>query len=445
MTLDDLRRQAEMGVRYAHNGGVAIAYQVVGAGSTDLVYVPDWVSNLVYAWEHPRLRAFYERLAHSFRLILFDKRGTGISDHGAQFATLETRMEDLHAVLDAAGSQRPVILAADEGSAMAALFAASYPERTRALVVFHPPDPGGTPITEDYLREHAELRQGWGTQEWCDWLFRERAPSLADDEEERRLFANYLRAGASPSVAYALNRAARETDLQEVWPAVRVPTLFLYRSPEEAVTLDVASRVPGARTMRVPGPDLDIDVGPEEIIDEIERFVRGEDAPEVPESVLTTVMFTDIVGSTERAASLGDSAWRDLLVQHHALVRRELSRYRGRERDTAGDGFFATFDGPARAIAAAQAITTGVRTLGLEVRIGIHVGECEVHEDKLAGLAVVIGARIASKATAGEVLVSQTVRDLVAGSGIVFGDRGGHRLKGVPGAWRLFRVALEEG
>jgi len=436
--------QAEAQIHYAHNGGVAIAYQVVGHGSIDLVYVPDWVSNLVYGWETPRVRDFYLRLADSFRLILFDKRGTGISDHGGQFATLETRMEDLHAVLDSAGSQRPVIFAADEGSGMAALFAASYPERTRALVVFHPPEPGGRPITEEYLREQAELRQGWGTQEWSDLLIRERAPSLADSEDQRRWFANNLRLGASPSVAYALNRAAFETDLQELWPAVHVPTLFLYRSPQEAVTLDVASRVPGAIAMRVPGIDLDIDVNPEEIVEEIERFVRGEDAPQVPESILTTIMFTDIVGSTEHAAGLGDRAWRDLVSRHHALVRRELSRYRGHERDTAGDGFFATFDGPARAIGAARAISAGVRTLGLEVRIGIHVGECEVHEDKLAGLAVVIGARIASKAVGGEVLVSQTVRDLVAGSGIKLLDRGAHRLKGVPGTWRLFEVAADE-
>ncbi len=225
---------------------------------------------------------------------------------------------------------------------------------------------------------------------------------------------------------------------------MHVPTLFLYRSPQEAVTLDVASRVPGARTMRVPGMDLDIDVHHGEIVDEIERFVRGEDAPEVPESVLTTVMFTDIVGSTERAVSLGDHAWRDVVARHNALVRRELSRYRGHERDTAGDGFFATFDGPARAIGAARAIRAGVRGIGLEVRIGLHVGECEVHEDKLTGLAVVIGARIASKAATDEILVSQTVRDLVAGSGIRFRVRGMHRLKGVPGSWRLFEVGSEE-
>ena len=430
-------------IRYAHNSGVAIAYQVVGHGSTDLVYVPDWVSNLVYGWEYPQVRNFYLRLAESFRLILFDKRGTGISDHGGQFATIETRMEDLHAVLDAAGSERPVILGANEGASMAALFAASYPERTRALVLFHPPTPGVVPITEEYLREQAQLREGWGVQEWSDDLIRDYAPSLAGSEEERRWFANWLRVGASPSVAYALNRAARETDLKEVWPAVHVPTLFLYRSPQEAVTLDIASRVSGATVMRISGRDEEITVGAGEIVDEIERFVGGEDAPHVPESVLITVMFTDIVGSTEHAAALGDRAWRDLIARHHALVRRELSRYRGHERDTAGDGFFATFDGPARAIGAARAMSAGVRALGLELRIGIHVGECEVHEEKLAGLAVVIGARIASRATAGEILVSQTVRDLVAGSGIGFRDRGSHRLKGVPGSWRLFEVASE--
>jgi class 3 adenylate cyclase len=226
-----------------------------------------------------------------------------------------------------------------------------------------------------------------------------------------------------------------------VLPAVRVPTLLLYRSLYEADTMDVASRIPNARTMRVSGSDyLEIFLSPD-IVEEIERFVAGEEAPSVPESVLATVMFTDIVNSTDHAARIGDRAWRDLLARHHAIVRRELSRYRGHERDTAGDGFFATFDGPARAIGAAQAITNGVRTLGLEARIGIHVGECELHDDKIAGLAVNIGSRVAANAGASEVLVSQTVRDLVAGSGISFGDRGIHELKGIPGSWQLFAVA----
>src|SRR4029450_3172568 len=368
-------------IKYARSGGVAIAYQVVGEGDVDLVYVPDWVSNLVYGWEYPPWRDFYLHLARSFRLILFDKRGTGISDHGGQFATLETRMEDLHAVLDAAGSSSPVIFGAHEGGGMAVLFAASYPERTRARVLF-PAVASWEGMeemeSEAWQKELAALREGWGVQEWCDELLMEGCPSLAASDDDRRWFANWLRAGASPAVAYALNRAYGETDLREVLPAVRVPTLLLYRSLFEAEAMGGASRIPNARMMRVSGNDrfgifLSLDIA-----DEIERFVAGEEAPSVPESVLATVMFTDIVGSTDHAARIGDRAWRDLLARHHAIVRRELSRYRGQERDTAGDGFFATFDGPARAIGAAQAIIDGVRTLGLEARIGIHGGECEL-------------------------------------------------------------------
>ncbi len=437
----DAQGLADAEIRYARNGGVAIAYQVVGEGDVDLVLVPDYVSNLVWGWQYPRLRTFYLRLARSFRLILFDKRGTGISDHGGQFATLETRMEDLHAVLDAARSSSPVIFGAHEGSGMAVMFAASYPERTRALVLFHAVAKGEGIESESVQQELADLREGWGTREWCDELLSWGCPSLADDENERRWFANHLRTGASPAVAYALNRAFFETDLREVLPAVRVPTLLLYRPWYETETIDLASRIAGSQMMRVSGSDyFGLYLSPD-IADEIERFVAGEEAPSVPESVLATVMFTDIVGSTDHAARIGDRAWRDLLVRHHALVRRELNRFRGRERDTAGDGFFASFDGPARAIRAAQAIVDGVRTLGLEARIGIHVGECELHDDKIAGLAVNIGSRVAANADAGEVLVSQTVRDLVAGSGIRFADRGAHELKGIPGSWQLFAVA----
>jgi len=430
-------------IQYARSGGVAIAYQVVGEGEVDLVYVPDYMSNLVYGWEYPRLRSFYERLGRSFRLILFDKRGTGLSDHGGQFASLETRMEDLHAVLDAVGSRSPVVFAAHEGGGMASLFAATYPERTRALVLFHA-DWEGAVGDESALQDLRELRDRWGTQEYSDWMLESTCPTLAANEDDRRWFANSLRVGASPEVAYALNRAFFETDVRDVLPAVRVPTLVLYREPFESSALDVASRIPGSQAMRVSGDDyygifLSLDV-----VDEVERFVAGEEAPAVPDSVLATVMFTDIVGSTEKATTLGDRAWRDLLAQHHALVRRELGRYRGKERDTAGDGFFATFDGPARAIRAAQAIVSGVNGLGLESRIGIHVGECELHEGKVTGLAVNIGARVGASADANEVLVSQTVRDLVAGSGIAFSDRGSHELKGIPGAWRLFAAATPD-
>ncbi len=426
-------------IHYARSGGAAIAYQVVGEGDMDLVYVPDYVSNLVYAWESPHWRGFYERLARSFRLILFDKRGTGLSDSGGQFPTLETRMDDVRAVLDAVGSQRAVVFGSHEGAGMAVLYAATYPERTSALVLFQPlaRGPGGGGAEERELRE---LRENWGIQEWCDELLRQSCPSLAATEAERIWFANWLRVGASPAVAYALNRAFYETDLIDVLPAVRVPTLVVYRAIGEEEALDVARRISSAHTVRVPGDDyFGVFLSPE-IVEEIERFVAGEQPPLIPDTVLATVMFTDIVRSTERAAELGDRAWRDLLAQHHALARRELARYRGEERDTAGDGFFATFDGPARAIRCAQAIVDGVRSLGLEVRAGVHAGECELHDDKVAGIAVSAGARVAAAAGPGEVLVSGTVKDLVAGSEIEFEDRGVHELKGVPGEWRLYSV-----
>jgi class 3 adenylate cyclase/pimeloyl-ACP methyl ester carboxylesterase len=435
----------EEGIRYVRNGGVAIAYQVVGEGEVDLVYVPDYMSNLVYGWESPHWRAFYERLARSFRLILFDKRGTGLSDHGSQFATLETRMEDLRAVLDAAGASNAVVLGASEGCGMAALYAATYPERTRALALFHPVV-RGPGLAERVIQEQlSDLRERWGTQEFADEMLRETCPSLYSSEQNRRWFANWLRVGATPAVAYALNRAFFETDLGDVLSAVRVPTLVLYRSiPEDtALALDVAARIPSARAMRVSGNDywglfLSLD-----IVDELERFVAGEKAPFVPDSVLTTVMFTDLVASTGRATELGDRAWRDLLTQHHALVRRELGRFRGEERDTAGDGFFATFDGPARAVRAGQAIIAGLDRLGLHARIGIHTGECELHEGKVSGVAVNVGARIAATASAGEVMVSTTVRDLVSGSGLIFEDRGQRQLKGIPGTWQLYAASPE--
>ena len=432
-------------IRYARSGGVSIAYQVIGEGEVDLVYVPSFVSNLVYAWETPYWRGFYERLAERFRLILFDKRGTGLSDLGGQFPVLETRMDDVRAVLDAVGSPGAVLLGAHDGCSMASFYAATYPERTRALVLFHPVAHIPEAQTEETRKELGQLRDNWGTQELADEILAEGSPSLAGDPEFRAWFANWLRVGASPSVAYALNRAWFETDLRDVLPSIRVPTLVLYRDVHSEPARDVADRIPGAKTTRVSGTDfLGIWLSPE-IPEEVERFVAGEPVAEVPDSVLATVLFTDIVGSSARAAELGDRAWRELLERHHALVRRELARYRGEEKDTAGDGFFATFDGPARAIRCAHAIVDGVRTLGLEIRAGVHTGECEVHEGKVAGLAVVIGARVASAAPGGEVLVSQTVKDLVAGAGIAFEQRGEHELKGVPGMWRLFSVADVSG
>jgi class 3 adenylate cyclase/pimeloyl-ACP methyl ester carboxylesterase len=438
----DLRkdRSVEHEIQYARSSGVAIAYEVVSEGDVDLVYVPDYVSNLVYGWEWPRWRDFYERLARSFRLILFDKRGTGLSDHGGHFAALETRMEDLRGVLDAAGSTSTVLLGSHDGCSLAALFAATYPERTRALALFQPI----TKLEETGLEaELAVVRERWGTQAYCDQLLQDSAPSLFENVEERRWFANWLRVGATPASAYVQNRALGDTDLTEVLPAVRVPTLVLYRPTSlfEPYARDVARLIPDATLTATSGTDWwGIFLSPE-IPNEVERFVGGEQQPEVPESVLATLLFTDIVASTERAAELGDRAWRELLERHHALVRRELGRFRGDEQDTAGDGFFATFDGPARAIRCAQALVEGLGELGLEVRAGVHTGECELHDGKVAGLAVAIGARVAAAAGAGEVLVSQTVKDLVAGTGLALEDRGARQLKGVPGTWRLYAAS----
>ncbi len=428
-------------IRYTRSGGVSIAYQLVGDGATDLIYIPDFLSNLVYGWESSHWRRFYDRLAQSFRLILFDKRGTGLSDFGGQFPSLETRMDDVRAVLDAVGSSGAVLLGSLDGCSMAALYAATYPERTRAIALFHPITNFPQSETETFRAELAALRERWGTQEYCDELLSWNAPSLYESEQERLWFANWLRVGASPAVAHAMNRAWSETDLIDVLPAVRVPTLVLYRKCYyEPFALDFAKRIPSALAMRISCPDpWGIFLSPE-VPDEIDRFVAGESAPDVPDTVLATLLFTDIVASTERAAALGDRAWRELLDRHHALVRRELTRFRGEEKDTAGDGFFATFDGPARAIRCAQSVVDGVRDIGLDVRAGVHTGECEIHEGKVAGIAVSIGARVAAQARPGEVLVSQTVKDLVAGSGLEFGERGEHELKGVSGTWGLYSV-----
>ena len=429
----------DLDVRYVRNSGVAIAYQVVGDGPTDLVYVSDFTSNLVYGWEHSYLRTFYERLARSFRVVLYDRRGIGLSDYGGQFPALETQMDDLRAVLEAAESSAPVVLGSHNGCSMAALYAATYPERVRALVLFQPWTYLGT--GDEELAELARLRDNWGTQEFCDQLLADICPTLYATDTGRAWFANKLRVGASPAAAYALNLAGWQTDLRDVLPAIRVPTLVLHRGARgDAEGREVLGLIPGARSAALAGDDWwGIFLSPE-LVDEVERFVAGQAPPEVPETVLATLLFTDIVGSTSKAAELGDQRWRELLGQHHALVRRELARFRGEERDTAGDGFFATFDGPARAIRCAQVIAEGVRDLGLEIRAGLHTGECELHDGKVAGIAVSIGARVASQARASEVLVTRTVKDLVAGSGLAFELRGAQELKGVPGTWPLYAV-----
>jgi class 3 adenylate cyclase len=425
-------------IRYARSGDVAIAYQVLGEGPVDLVFVP-FFGSIRWNWEQPLFARFLERLASFSRLILFDKRGVGLSDR-PRTLTLESQMDDIRAVLDDIDSERAALLGAVQGSQLCALFGATYPERTRALILYHP-HAGPDELPRPALRSPDETRERWGTQELADEITRRILPSLAHDEAVRRWFADSMRFAASPGAAAEFFRMLGDTDISDVLPTIRVPTLVLYRAKWQwhEVSQNVAALIPGASAVQLAGEDTPpwIDDG---VAAEVERFLSGREDPPVPDSVLTTVLFTDIVGSTERAAELGDRAWRDLLAQHHASVRRELARFRGEELDTAGDGFFATFDGPARAIRCAQTIVAHVGELGLDLRAGLHTGECELHDGKPAGIAVSVGARVASEAGAGEVLVSSTVKDLVAGSGIAFEPLGARSLKGIPEQWTLYAV-----
>jgi pimeloyl-ACP methyl ester carboxylesterase len=434
--------------RYAKSGDVHIAYQVIGNGPRDLVVVPGFVSHLEATWEAPRRARFFERLASFARLIMFDKRGTGMSDRTSQVFTLEQRMDDVRAVMDAVGCERAALFGVSEGGPMSLLFAATYPERTTAVVLYGsyarrawaPDHPWGLP-DERWTELYDAIEHDWGGPR----ILQSFVPSALDDPEARRQFASYLRLAASPGAAAAVMRMNREIDVRHILPAVRVPALILHRVDDSLTPVGqaryLAAHIPSARLVELPGVDHVAWVGDADaIVDEIEEFLTGMRQGPEPDRVLATVLFTDLVGATERAAALGDRRWREVLEQHHAAVRRELARFRGREIDTAGDGFLATFDGPARGVRCAQAIGEAVRPLGLGVRAGLHTGECEVMGDKLGGIAVHIGARVAAEAGAGEVLVSHTVKDLVAGSGLRFADRGVHGLKGVPGEWRLFAV-----
>jgi class 3 adenylate cyclase len=414
------------------------------------VLVFGWISNIELAWEEPHLRRFLDRLASFSRLILFDKRGTGLSDRVSlnDLPTLEQRMDDVRAVMDAAGSERAALMGMSEGGPMCILFAATYPDRTVALVTCgtyakrrwsadYPWAP--TPEERQVFYDAIEFR--WGEELGLDSL----APSRLDDPALKRWLEGYMRRSASPSAALALARMNTDVDVRDVLPSVRVPALIMHRDGDRDAQVDegryIAAQIPGARFIELHGIDHLPWIGDQdEVLGEIEEFLTGVRPIPQPDRVLATVLFTDIVRSTEMAASLGDERWRDLLAQHHTVVRAELARFRGREIDIAGDGFLASFDGPARAVRCASAIISGVRDLGIEVRAGVHTGECEVMEGKLTGLAVHIGARVAALATPGAVLVSSTVRDLVAGSGIEFDDRGLHQLKGIDGEWRLFAV-----
>jgi class 3 adenylate cyclase len=439
---------------YARSGDVSIAYQVMGEGPFDLVFVPGSISHVELAWEVPAWAAFYRRLASFSRLIVFDKRGTGMSDRVAGAPTIETRMDDVRAVMAAAGSERAALLGLSEGGPMSVAFAATYPDRIWALVLcgalvrslWAADFPWGY-TEEEWERLCEEERRHWGEPEFTRESARSVAPSL--DEENLQRLVTLFRQGASPGAYDALNRMNKDIDMRDVLPAIRVPTLVLNRT-EEVEGLREGSRyaarlIPGARHVELPGPDHAPFAGDSEsYLHEIEQFLteaweaRWEEAE--PDRVLATVLFTDIVGSTEKATAVGDRAWRELLERHHELVRRQLVRFRGEEVDTAGDGFFASFDGPARAIRCARAVIDALQELDLEVRAGLHTGECELVDGKVAGIAVHTGARVSSFAQPGEVLVSSTVKDLVAGSGIAFSDRGHAELKGIPGEWRLYAV-----
>jgi class 3 adenylate cyclase len=438
-------------VKYARSGDVAIAYQVVGSGPLDLVFIRGTIADLLAGWDQPLFIAHVKGLAESGRVLLFDKRGSGLSDPVRQVPTLETRMDDVRAVMDAADSDRAVLWAAQEGTRIALLFAATYPERTSALVLYDPtarglwaPDYPWAVDEESWRRELREVHDRWGDRSYLSERIHRLSPSRAGDEEFVDWFVWYMRRSASPAEAVAFHRMSMEGDVRDVLPAVRSPTLLLHRSETRDEALYVAAHLPGARRVEIEGlRDWFSWADPEpngRMLEETRRFVEGITAPPAPDRVLATVLFTDIVGSTSKAAELGDSGWRELLDRHHTLVRGELARFRGEEIDTSGDGFFAAFDGPGRAIECALAIRDSVRSLGLEIRAGLHTGECERVDGKLGGIAVPTGARIAALADAGEVLVSQTVKDLVAGSGLLFGDRGEQELKGVPGTWRLYAV-----
>ena len=432
--------------RYARAGDVHIAYQVVGDGPVDVVYVPPQLQQLEHLWAEPRVAAFFARIARFARLILFDRRGTGLSDPIAARTTIEDTMEDLTAVLDAVGSERPALFAQAEGAPMAVLYAATRPDRTRALVLYAgmarmTGAPGyewpGTPAERE--ARIAEIFAQWGDGGRVELI----APSHVGDVALRRWFGKLERLSASPGALRLLFDIAGETDVRDLLPSIQVPTLVLHRRDDQVIDVrhsrHLAAHIPGARYVELEGVDNLVVVGDSErILAEIETFLTGTHTPPEPERVLATVMFTDIVGSTETAARLGDRAWRELLARHDELSRVQLARFRGRPVKSLGDGWLATFDGPARAIRCALELQEAMGDLGVELRAGLHTGECEAIGEDVGGLAVHIGARVGALAAPREVLVSNTVKDLVVGSGIGFADRGEHALKGVPGTWRLW-------
>jgi DNA-binding winged helix-turn-helix (wHTH) protein/pimeloyl-ACP methyl ester carboxylesterase/class 3 adenylate cyclase len=437
--------------KYAQSGDVNIAYQTLGNAPLDLVFVMGWVSHLEYFWKEPRFARFLRRLASFSRLILFDKRGTGLSDRVPlnELPTLEQRMDDVRAVLDAVGSERAALCGVSEGGPMSALFAATYPDKTSALVMIgtyakrvRDDDYPWAPTIEEREKFFEEMREHWGGPVGVE----ERAPSVANDPRFRDWWAEYLRMGASPGAALALTKMNAEIDVRHVLPTVRVPTLVIHREGDECLKVEegryVAAAIPGARYVELPGEDHLPFIGDQDaILDEVEEFLTGVRHALEPDRVLATVLFLSIADSPARSAELGEARWQDLLARLRAHVRKEIEWFRGREVDMTGAGALATFDGPARAIRAACAIREYASRLGVEARAGLHTGECDLTGDgRIGGLAVEIGRAVRDSAAPGEVLVTSTVRDLVAGSGIAFAERGALSPTGAPGEWRLFKV-----
>jgi class 3 adenylate cyclase len=434
--------------RYAKSGDIHIAYQVVGDGPLDLVWAPGYISHVEFAWDEPSHAAFIRRLATFSRVIRFDKRGTGMSDRSVAVPTLEERMDDVRTVMDAVGCHRAALFGENDGGPMCILFAASYPARTRALALYGsfarhvaaPDYPWPLP-REERERNVRQVIEQWGEPVIAEIM----APSVAADERFRQWWAAYLRLGASPGAALRLFMMNSEIDVRPLLPAIRTPTLVLHRTGDRVRKVAegryLAGQMPGARFVELPGIDHLPYIGDtESLVGELEEFLTGVRHTPEPDRVLATVLFADIVDSTSHMVSLGDHRWRDVKAQYLALARREIERCRGQLVDTAGDGVFATFDGPARAIRCGRAISDGVRKLGVALRAGLHTGELESAGEGLSGIAVHIGARVMALAGPGEVLVSRTVKDLVAGSGLRFRDRGGHVLKGVPGEWQIYEV-----
>ena len=439
-------------VSYSRSGEVAIAYQVVGDGPTDIVFVRGISGDLLSTWEQPLLVRHVEGLATHGRVLMLDRRGTGLSDRIREVQSAETTMDDIRAVMDSAGSESAVLFTGSTSTGIGVLFAATYPERCRGLILIDPrirgvaaSDYPWAPSEAEWRRRLADVRAGWGERRYLEDLAREWAPEVADDAAFRDWFVWHMRRSLSPGAALTTFRTAMELDVRDVLPAVRVPTLIIPREGDPGPAGYAAERIREAEVVPIPAfrgvyTWVD-DTAHHGTMDAIGRFIARLGVPDAPERVLVTILFTDIVGSTDLAVRLGDAAWRELVGRHHAVVRRELARHHGREIDTAGDGFFAVFDGPARAVRAAQDILDALHALDLEIRAGVHTGECEIADGRIVGVAVSLGARIAAEAAPGEVLVSSTVKDLVAGSGIRFEDRGQRALKGIPDAWHLYALA----